>query len=90
MTWGQQNTEQEAHQQLSAAWDEFGLNFMDAAEICELGRLCVMCPHADMGAPRGPPTLSVPLAVGSPPAELMCRLRGWLQTRCRRLPRPRG
>jgi aryl-alcohol dehydrogenase-like predicted oxidoreductase len=35
MTWGQQNTEQEAHQQLSAAWDEFGLNFMDAAEICE-------------------------------------------------------
>ncbi|EFN59433.1 hypothetical protein CHLNCDRAFT_48483 [Chlorella variabilis] len=33
MTWGMQNTEQEAHQQLSAAWNEFGLNFMDTAEI---------------------------------------------------------
>ncbi|KAI3433531.1 hypothetical protein D9Q98_003341 [Chlorella vulgaris] len=33
MTWGMQNTEQEAHEQLSAAWDEYGLNFMDTAEI---------------------------------------------------------
>jgi aryl-alcohol dehydrogenase-like predicted oxidoreductase len=31
MTWGEQNTEAEAHQQLTAAFDEFGLNFMDAA-----------------------------------------------------------
>lgn len=33
MTWGNQNTEQEAHEQLSAAWDQYGLNFMDTAEI---------------------------------------------------------
>lgn len=33
MTWGKQNTEQEAHEQLSCAWDEFGINFMDTAEI---------------------------------------------------------
>ncbi|PSC73609.1 aldo-keto reductase-like [Micractinium conductrix] len=33
MTWGEQNTEQEAHQQLSCAVDEYGLNFIDTAEI---------------------------------------------------------
>lgn len=32
MTWGRQNTEAEAHEQLSYAWD-MGLNFMDTAEV---------------------------------------------------------
>lgn len=38
MTWGMQNTEEEAHQQMDVAWDEYGLNFLDTAEICEQGR----------------------------------------------------
>lgn len=33
MTWGGQNSEAEAHEQLSFAWDA-GINFMDAAEMC--------------------------------------------------------
>ena len=33
MTWGQQNSEAEAHEQLDYAWDEAGLNFLDTAEI---------------------------------------------------------
>lgn len=33
MTWGQQNTEAEAHEQLSYAVDERGLYFLDTAEI---------------------------------------------------------
>src|SRR6056300_1492105 len=33
MTWGEQNTEAEAHQQLSYACDERGVNFIDAAEL---------------------------------------------------------
>lgn len=32
MTWGQQNTEKEAHEQLSYAWEQ-GINFMDTAEM---------------------------------------------------------
>ncbi|KAG2488598.1 hypothetical protein HYH03_012917 [Edaphochlamys debaryana] len=32
MTWGSQNTEAEAHQQMSYAWD-MGINFMDTAEM---------------------------------------------------------
>ncbi len=32
MTWGQQNTEAEAHEQMDYAW-EHGINFMDAAEL---------------------------------------------------------
>lgn len=32
MTWGKQNTEAEAHQQLSYAFD-YGLNFLDTAEM---------------------------------------------------------
>lgn len=32
MTWGQQNTEKEAHEQLSYAWDQ-GINFLDTAEM---------------------------------------------------------
>ena len=32
MTWGQQNTEAEAHAQMDAAWNA-GVNFMDAAEM---------------------------------------------------------
>lgn len=32
MTWGSQNTEQEAHEQLSYALDQ-GLNFLDTAEV---------------------------------------------------------
>ena len=32
MTWGKQNTEAEAHEQLSYAWDQ-GINFLDAAEM---------------------------------------------------------
>ncbi|KXZ41733.1 hypothetical protein GPECTOR_301g817 [Gonium pectorale] len=32
MTWGKQNTEAEAHEQLSYAWD-MGINFMDTAEM---------------------------------------------------------
>ncbi len=32
MTWGQQNTEQEAHHQLSYAFD-LGVNFLDTAEM---------------------------------------------------------
>lgn len=33
MTWGQQNSEAEAHEQLSYAIDERGLNFIDCAEM---------------------------------------------------------
>jgi aryl-alcohol dehydrogenase-like predicted oxidoreductase len=33
MTWGQQNTEAEAHSQLNYAVDERGINFIDTAEI---------------------------------------------------------
>ena len=33
MTWGQQNTEAEAHEQLNYAWDAAGINFLDTAEI---------------------------------------------------------
>lgn len=33
MTWGQQNTEAEAHEQLRYAVDERGINFIDTAEI---------------------------------------------------------
>lgn len=33
MTWGQQNTEVEAHEQLSYAIDERGINFIDTAEM---------------------------------------------------------
>lgn len=33
MTWGSQNTEEQAHQQLNYAFDEAGLNFMDTAEM---------------------------------------------------------
>lgn len=33
MTFGQQNTEQEAHQQLDMAFDDFGINIFDTAEI---------------------------------------------------------
>jgi aryl-alcohol dehydrogenase-like predicted oxidoreductase len=32
MTWGEQNTESEAHQQLDYAWEQ-GVNFLDAAEM---------------------------------------------------------
>lgn len=32
MTWGKQNTEAEAHEQMSYAWEQ-GINFMDAAEM---------------------------------------------------------
>jgi aryl-alcohol dehydrogenase-like predicted oxidoreductase len=32
MTWGSQNTEEEAHEQLSYAFD-LGVNFMDTAEM---------------------------------------------------------
>lgn len=32
MTWGQQNSEQDAHTQLSYAFD-LGVNFMDTAEM---------------------------------------------------------
>lgn len=34
MTWGSQNTEAEAHEQLNYAFDEAGLNFLDTAEMC--------------------------------------------------------
>ena len=33
MTWGQQNTEKQAHEQLSYAIDERGINFIDTAEM---------------------------------------------------------
>ena len=33
MTWGEQNTESDAHQQLTYACDERGVNFLDAAEL---------------------------------------------------------
>jgi aryl-alcohol dehydrogenase-like predicted oxidoreductase len=33
MTWGEQNTEAEAHEQLSYACDERGINFIDTAEL---------------------------------------------------------
>lgn len=33
MTWGQQNTEQEGHEQLNYAFDECGINFLDTAEM---------------------------------------------------------
>lgn len=32
MSWGEQNTEAEAHEQLDYAWDQ-GINFLDAAEM---------------------------------------------------------
>ncbi|KAG5187917.1 NADP-dependent oxidoreductase domain-containing protein [Tribonema minus] len=33
MTWGEQNTDEEAYEQLSVAFDEFGINFIDTAEM---------------------------------------------------------
>ena len=36
MTWGQQNTEQEAHEQLSFALEDCGINFLDTAGACEV------------------------------------------------------
>lgn len=33
MTWGQQNTEEEAHAQLNYAFNECGINFLDTAEM---------------------------------------------------------
>ena len=33
MTWGEQNTESDAHQQLTYACDDRGVNFVDAAEL---------------------------------------------------------
>lgn len=33
MTWGKQNSEAEAHEQLSYAFDN-GINFMDTVRIC--------------------------------------------------------
>ncbi|CAM9260516.1 unnamed protein product [Chrysoparadoxa australica] len=33
MTWGQQNSDEEAAEQLNMAFDEFGVNFIDTAEI---------------------------------------------------------
>lgn len=33
MTWGQQNTLSEAHAQLDVAFDEYGVNFLDTAEM---------------------------------------------------------
>ena len=33
MTWGEQNNEAEAHEQLSYACDERGINFIDTAEL---------------------------------------------------------
>lgn len=32
MTWGQQNTEAEAHEQLNYSWEQ-GINFLDTAEM---------------------------------------------------------
>ncbi|MCB0429824.1 MAG: aldo/keto reductase [Flavobacteriales bacterium] len=37
MTWGQQNTEAEAHEQMDYAWEQ-GVNFMDAAEMYPVPR----------------------------------------------------
>lgn len=34
MTWGSQNTEAQAHEQLNYAFDEAGLNILDTAEMC--------------------------------------------------------
>ncbi|CAM9919219.1 unnamed protein product, partial [Laminaria digitata] len=33
MTWGEQNSDEEAFEQLDMAFDEFGVNFVDAAEM---------------------------------------------------------
>ena len=33
MTWGQQNTEEEGIAQLNMAFDEYGVNFLDTAEM---------------------------------------------------------
>ena len=33
MTWGKQNTEAEAHEQLAYAFDQAGLNMLDTAEV---------------------------------------------------------
>ncbi len=33
MTWGQQNTEEQAHEQLDYAVEEKGLKFIDTAEM---------------------------------------------------------
>jgi len=41
MTWGSQNTEDEAHEQLSYAFD-YGINFMDTAEMC----VCLLPPRS--------------------------------------------
>ena len=34
MTWGNQNTDADAAQQLNEAWDNRGVNFLDTAECC--------------------------------------------------------
>jgi aryl-alcohol dehydrogenase-like predicted oxidoreductase len=33
MTWGQQNTLEEGIEQLNTAFDEYGINFLDTAEM---------------------------------------------------------
>lgn len=33
MTWGNQNTQEEGVEQLNLAWDEYGINFLDTAEM---------------------------------------------------------
>ncbi len=45
MTFGMQNSEAEAHQQLSCAWDEFGINFLDVSMRAAMvgGPSCSTC-----------------------------------------------
>lgn len=49
MTWGSQNTEAEAHEQLNYAFDEAGLNFLDTAEMCASHAFLLPLPGALCG-----------------------------------------
>jgi hypothetical protein len=36
MTWGKQNSEEEALKQLNVAFDDYGVNFIDTAGTCNI------------------------------------------------------
>lgn len=46
MTWGVQNSEEEAHAQLNYAIKERGINFLDTAELYP-GKLALACSIAE-------------------------------------------
>ncbi len=45
MTFGQQNTIEEGVEQLNIAFDEYGINFLDTAEVCRNALEMFVCVH---------------------------------------------